>query len=331
MNAKRIAILGAGNWGTALAVLWGNAEVPVTLWGRNEAHVERLRNARENADYLPGISFPKSLSVTARMEDCADASSILFVVPSVALRGTASQLRAILPNKQAVLMSCTKGLEHGTGMRMTEILREAFPDNPIAVLSGPNLADEVSKQFPTATVLGCEDLSVAKALQDQLGTSRFRIYTSNEVTGIELGGALKNIFAIAAGVVDGLGIGDNAKAALITRSLAELVRFGTAMGGNAHTFYGLSGAGDLMVTCYSDSSRNHTVGKRLGRGETIDQINSSMKMVAEGIPTARSAFECARKLKIDTPVIDQVYAMLYQSRKPLDSLQELLQREQKQE
>jgi glycerol-3-phosphate dehydrogenase (NAD(P)+) len=214
---------------------------------------------------------------------------------------------------------------------MTEILQEVFPGHGVAVLSGPNLAAEVSREMPTATVLGCANLSLATSLQEELGTPRFRVYRSPEIIGIELGGALKNIFAIAAGAADGLGLGDNAKAALVTRSLAELVRLGGAMGGSASTFYGLSGAGDLMVTCYSERSRNHTVGKRLGQGETLDVITGSMKMVAEGIPTTRSVYECARKLKIETPIIDQVYAMLYQSKTPRESLQELLRRDQKAE
>jgi len=199
------------------------------------------------------------------------------------------------------------------------------------VLSGPNLAAEVAKNLPTATVVGCHDPDCATSLQKFLGSPRFRIYTSQEVTSIELGGALKNVFAIAAGISDGLGLGDNSKAALVTRSLAELIRLGVAMGGNVHAFYGLSGAGDLVLTCYSEQSRNHTVGKRLGRGETLEQITTSMRMVAEGISTTRSAYECARRLNVDTPIIDQVYAMLYEQKRPTMALEELLQREQKAE
>ena len=287
MKPDRIAILGAGSWGTALAILWAKEGTPVLLWGRSESHVARLDQSRENSDYLPGAKFPPSLFVTSSLEECASASLLVFVVPSVALRDIAGRIRQHSPNEQSIMLSCTKGIEHGSGLRMTEILREQFPGHGIAVLSGPNLAHEVSSELPTATVLGCNDQAKATALQARLGTPRFRVYTSPEVAGIELGGALKNIFAIAAGVADGLGLGDNAKAALVTRALAELVRLGIAMGGNTHTFYGLSGAGDLIVTCYSERSRNHTVGKRLGRGESIEQITASMKMVAEGIPTTR--------------------------------------------
>jgi glycerol-3-phosphate dehydrogenase (NAD(P)+) len=216
-------------------------------------------------------------------------------------------------------------------MQMSQVLREVLPGHRIAVLSGPNLAIEIAQGLPTATVIGCDDVNCAASLQSNLGSSRFRIYTSQDVVSIELGGALKNVFAVAAGISDGLGLGDNSKAALVTRSLAELVRLGVAMGGNATSFYGLSGAGDLILTCYSERSRNHTVGKRLGRGEGIAQITASMKTVAEGIPTARSAWECARRLNIGTPIIDEVYAVLYEQKKPTVALEELLRREQKPE
>jgi len=210
-------------------------------------------------------------------------------------------------------------------------LHEAFPEHPIAVLSGPNLAVEIAQGLPTATVIASDDMDCAASLQGVLGSPRFRIYTSRDVVSVELGGALKNVFAIAAGISDGLGLGDNSKAALIIRSLAELVRLGVAMGGNVNAFYGLSGAGDLVLTSYSERSRNHTVGKRLGRGEPLDQITASMKTVAEGIPTTRSAWECARRLNIVMPIIDQVYAVLYQQKKPTAALEELLSREQKPE
>lgn len=232
---------------------------------------------------------------------------------------------------QAVLLSCTKGIEHGTGMRMSEILSEIFPEHKIAVLSGPNLAAEVARNVPTATVIACRDPECATHLQGFLGSSRFRIYTSDDLTSVELGGALKNVFAIAAGASDGLGLGDNTKAALVTRSLAELVRLGSAMGGNLRSFYGLSGVGDLIATCFSRHSRNRHVGECLGRGQTLQQITSAMEMVAEGIPTTKSAYECARRLGIDTPIIDQVYALLYEGKPPVQAMHDLLERDQKSE
>lgn len=330
MRFKQTAILGAGSWGIALAVLWAKRGNAITLWGHTPERVERLNSNREDADYLPGVKLPPSIRVTSDLSDCAAAELVVFVVPSVAVRSVAEQIRPLIA-KDAVLLSCTKGIEHGTGMRMTQILSQIFPNNTVAVLSGPNLAIEVSRDLPTATVLGCEQTECAEELQQHLGSSRFRIYSSDETTGIELGGALKNVFAIPAGVSDGFGLGDNSKAALVTRSLAELLRLGTAMGGDPRTFYGLSGAGDLIATCFSQHSRNRRVGEQLGRGRTLEQITSSMRMVAEGVPTAKSAYECARRLNVETPIIDQVYAVLYEDKQPSQALQELLGRDQKAE
>ncbi len=331
MKIDKTAILGAGSWGTALAALWGKDRRSISLWGHNADRVARIQKMRENSDYIPGLKLPESVHITSDLRDCANADLIVFVMPSTALREIAMRLREAAGSDRPTFLSCTKGIEHGSGMRMSEILGEIFPEHKVAVLSGPNLAAEVAQNLPTATVIGCRDSDCATGLQAYLGSSRFRIYTSQEVTAIELGGALKNVFALAAGISDGLGLGNNSKAALVTRSLTELVRLGTAMGGSTAAFYGLSGAGDLIVTCYSESSRNHTVGKRLGRGEVLAEITASMNMVAEGISTTRSAHECARRLKIDTPIIDQVYAMLYQGKKPTAALEELLNREQKSE
>jgi glycerol-3-phosphate dehydrogenase (NAD(P)+) len=331
MTPQRIAIIGAGGWGTALAALWAKQEKKITLWGHNPERVERIKTTRENPDYLAGANLSSSINVTSDLATCAEADLIVFVTPSTALREIAQKLRGIVTSSDAVFLSCTKGIEHGTGLRMSEILSEGFPGQRVAVLSGPNLAVEVSRGLPTATVIGCRRPDVAESLQQHLGSSRFRIYTSEEVTGIELGGALKNIFAIAAGVSDGFGLGDNSKSALVTRALAELLRLGTAMGGKPTTFYGLSGAGDLIATCFSGHSRNRRVGECLGRGQSLGEITSSMKTVAEGIPTTKSAFECARRLGIETPIIDQVYAVLYESKPPPQALQDLLERDQKAE
>ena len=325
------AIIGAGGWGTALAALWAKNGRQVVLWGRNADRIARMQKIRENRDYLPGLQLPDSTHITSILSDCALADLIVFATPSVALRNIASNLARVIGQSHAVFLSCTKGIEHGSGMRMTEILHETFTQNNIAVLSGPNLAAEVASGLPTATVIACDDTDCAASLQAALGSPRFRIYTSHDVVSTELGGALKNVFAIAAGISDGLGLGDNAKAALVTRSLAELVRFGVAMGGTANAFYGLSGAGDLMLTCYSEGSRNHSVGIRLGQGEPLQEITASIRMVAEGIPTARSAWECARRLNITTPITDQVYSILYKNKKPAVALEELLKREPKPE
>jgi len=331
VNVAKTAILGAGAWGTALAWLWGKDGRQISLWAHNLDRVRVMQKTRENNDHLPGLKLPESVEVTSELTNCARADLIVFVTPSTALREIAGRLRKVIGNEGAIFLSCTKGIEHRSGMRMSQILGEAFPEQRVAVLSGPNLAVEIAQNLPTATVIASDDVDCAASLQGVLGSPRFRIYTSRDVVSVELGGALKNVFAIAAGISDGLGLGDNSKAALVTRSLAELVRLGEAMGGTANGFYGLSGAGDLILTCYSERSRNHTIGKRLGRGEPLAQIMASMKMVAEGIPTARSAWECARRLKIDTPIIDEVYSVLYNQKKPTAALEELLRREQKPE
>jgi glycerol-3-phosphate dehydrogenase (NAD(P)+) len=331
VKIETIAILGAGGWGTALARLWAKNQSEIVLWGKDPARIQRLRETRENTDYLPGFKLPDSVRVTSELSDCAGCTLVVFVVPSIGFRSIARRFSEVNPNPNAVLLSCTKGIEHGTGLRMSQIVAECFPDRVVAVLSGPNLAVEVARELPTATVIGCKDTEWAGRLQQHLGSSRFRVYTSDELVGIELGGALKNVFALAAGVSDGFQLGDNSKAALLTRSLAELLRLGTAMGGNPRTFYGLSGAGDLIATCFSKHSRNRAVGERLGRGESLGQITSSMQMVAEGIPTTMSAYQCARKLKAETPIIDQIYAVLYEGKTPVQALKDLLQRDQKAE
>jgi glycerol-3-phosphate dehydrogenase (NAD(P)+) len=331
VNIDKTAILGAGSWGTALAWLWGKDGRDITLWGNNAERVERMQETRQNSDHIPGLKLPDSVAVTHELRDCAEADLLVFVTPSTALRGIATRLRGALTKDRTVLLSCTKGIEHGTGMRMSEILGEILSAHKVAVLSGPNLAAEVVRNVPTATVIGCRDPECAAHLQTFLCSSRFRIYTNDDVTSVELGGALKNIFAIAAGASDGLGLGDNTKAALVTRSLAELIRLGSAMGGDFRTFYGLSGAGDLIATCFSKYSRNRRVGEQLGRGQTLHQITSAMQMVAEGIPTTKSAYECARKLNIDTPITDEVYALLYEEKTPAQAMQDLLERDQKAE
>jgi len=331
VKLERIAVVGAGGWGTALSLIWANRGHSVLLWGNNASRVEEIRQTRENRIHLPGVTLSKSVGLTSELKDCADADLIVFVTPSTALRQVANHLRPLVTKNDVVLLSCVKGLEHGTGKRMSEILAEIYPGNAVAVLSGPNLAIEVSRELPTATVLACTDPACATELQRFLGTPRFRIYTGEELTGIEVGGALKNIFAIAAGAGDGLGLGDNSKAALVTRSLAEMIRLGTKMGADARTFFGLSGAGDLVATCFSQLSRNRRVGEQLGRGRTLNEIISSMQTIAEGIPTSKSAYECARKLNVDTPVIDEVYSLVHQAKPAVRAMEDLLARDQKAE
>jgi glycerol-3-phosphate dehydrogenase (NAD(P)+) len=327
MSFQNVGVIGAGSWGTALAlVLHGNG-LPVTIWGHDARHIGEMSSARENRAYLPGVALPESLRLTADLDTMKACDLLLLVTPSKAVREVASLLYAAELGKQTVLLSCTKGVERGSGMRMSEILAEYFPVNPLAVLSGPSHAEEVARKRPTCVVLGCSDTALAQQLQKAFSSSSFRAYTNDDVAGIELGGALKNIYALAAGVCDGLGLGDNAKAALVTRALVELGRLGGALGGKPSTFMGLSGVGDLMVTCFSQHSRNRSVGERLGKGETLSSIVASMQMVAEGVPTTYSAFECARKHGIETPIIDQIKGILDGSIGPAEALSRLLGRD----
>jgi glycerol-3-phosphate dehydrogenase (NAD(P)+) len=324
----RVSIIGAGSWGTALAILLGRSDHAVTLWSRNKSLADELQDRRVNDRYLPTLRIPDSVEFTSELKDLAASDVILFVSPSAGLRNVTEQLAATKSiSKSAILVSAVKGIEHGSGMRMSEIIAEFFPSNPIAVLSGPNHAEEVAQSIPTASVLASSSESVCIRLQRSISNRALRLYTNDDIVGVELGGALKNVFAIAAGIGDGLGLGDNSKAALVTRSLAELTRLGSAMGGNRETFQGLSGLGDLMVTCFSRHSRNRKVGERLGRGESLPEIISSMSMVAEGIPTSRSARECAVRLGVETPIIDVVYAILYENVAPSDAIAQLMTRD----
>ena len=329
---QRIAILGAGSWGTALAVWLAAQGHAVTLWGHDPAHIRCLRETGTNAKYLPGVALPPSVALADDLAAASGADLLVFVTPSRALREAAGRVRErVQLAPDATLLSCTKGIEYGTGARMSEILAECLPRHAVAVLSGPSHAEEVARQSPAAVVVGCARDGTAVRLQSVFTAGALRAYTSEDIAGIELGGALKNIFAIAAGVSDGLGFGDNAKAALVTRCLAELVRLGVQLGGRRETFQGLSGIGDLMVTCFSQHSRNRRVGERLGRGESLDAITASMSMVAEGVPTTRSAYARAKQLGIETPVLDQVYAVLHERRSPEEAWRGLFLREPKPE
>lgn len=328
---ENVAVLGAGSFGTALALVLAGNKRRVTLWGHTPAAMERMAATRENTTYLPGVALPPELRPTGALADVQGADLILMAVPSKAIREVAEQLAKVGISDSAVLLSCTKGVERGTGLRMSEVIAEHLPRNIVATLSGPSHAEEVAKKMPTAVVIGCGDDGAAKRLQAAFSTPYFRAYTNDDLAGVELGGALKNIFAIAAGASDGLGLGDNAKAALITRALAELIRLGTKLGGKRETFQGLGGIGDLMVTCFSGHSRNRHVGEGLGRGEKIADILAAMPMVAEGVPTTYSAYECARKLGVETPIIDQVRAMLDGTVSARAALGRLLMRDPKAE
>jgi glycerol-3-phosphate dehydrogenase (NAD(P)+) len=323
----RITCLGAGGWGTALALLAGQNGHEVTLWCRRPGLASELRQNRVNEVYLPGVSLPANLGITSDLtEAVARAEVVVWVVPSSGLREVAAEVhdRGALP-PSVVFVSAVKGIESGTDLRMSQVLGQVFPAHPVTVLSGPNHAEEVARGVPTATVLA-GPAALGKRLQQMFASDRFRVYTSSDLTGVELGGALKNIFALAAGMSDGLGFGDNSKAALVTRALAEMVRLGTVLGGRRETFYGLSGMGDLTVTAFSRHSRNRRVGERLAQGETLAAVTQSMRMVAEGVTTTRAVLALAQRHGIDAPITQGVHSVLYEGEHVSRALRKLLER-----
>jgi len=323
---RKISVIGAGSWGTALAILLAEHRGIVRLWTHQASRVDDLVKLKVNTTYLPNVRIPPNVYASADLEEMIDADLLLMVTPSKAIRHIAEKLAISGIRPETVVVTCTKGIEYGTGKLMSEVLEDCLPGNPVAVLSGPNHATEIAQHIPAAGVIGSSNEVVLEDLLKVFTLSSYRGYSSSDVRGIQLGGALKNIFAIAAGCSDGFGMGDNAKAALVTRSLAEMTRLGVAMGGRRETFQGLSGIGDLMVTCFSRHGRNRHFGERLGRGESPKEIQDSMQMVAEGVPTTRSAYACARQLPIETPVIDQVYAVLYEEKSPHEAMWGLLGR-----
>lgn len=330
-QSQSAVVLGAGSWGTALAMVLSEHFHKVTLIGRCEDQCAEINGFHTNNNYLPRVSLPKNIIASIDYQHAKDATLILFVLPTSATREAATELANINISNATPLVSCSKGIERGTGIRMSEIIAELLPDNPIAVHSGPTHAEEVSAHLASAAVVGSENLELVAALQTVFTTNFFRTYTSDDVAGIELGGALKNVFAIAAGIISGIGLGDNAIAALVTRGLAEMTRLGITLGGRPETFSGLSGIGDLMVTCYSSHSRNNLVGKALGSGETLEEVTERLGMVAEGVPNTLSVYEAARKHNIETPIIDAVYQIIYEDKSAQEALVELLTRDLKPE
>lgn len=331
MKFQSAAIIGSGSFGTAIAKLLGEDLKSVLVIGRDTESVDSINNRHLNPRYLKGIRLPENVYATNEICAVVTYPLVIFALPAGATRQAAEDLaKCGLPN-QTVLLSCAKGIERTSGDRMSEILREVFPDNPIAVLSGPNHAEEIAAGQATCAVIGSENPEVACELQDLFTKPYFRPYTSGDLAGIELGGAIKNVYAIAAGMSHGLGLGDNAVAALVTRALAEMTRLGTALGGQPETFAGLSGVGDLIVTCFSEHSRNHRVGLALGQGKTLQEATEVLGMVAEGVPSAYSIYELARKANVRTPIIDAVYSILYKGMPVASAMSELLARDTRME
>ena len=331
---KQIGVIGAGSWGTTLADLLASKGYPVTLWAYEADLVERMAASRENDLYLADAELSENLSFTNSLEEAVrDKELVLFVPPSQVLRSILEQVVALL-DPETILVSASKGIENGTLKTMSELFQEFLPAeaaSKVAYLSGPSFAREVVKRLPTAVAVASADPVVLNRVQQVFSTDYFRVYTNSDVFGVEVGGALKNVIALAAGVSDGLGFGHNTRAALITRGLAEIARIGVALGADALTFSGLAGMGDLVLTCTGDLSRNRTVGIALGQGRKLDAILNEMNMVAEGVKTTESAYELARKLGVESPIIDQMYGLLYKNKDARQAVAELMLRDLKQE
>jgi glycerol-3-phosphate dehydrogenase (NAD(P)+) len=324
----KITILGAGAWGTALAYGLDQGGHEISLWGHDAEHLEEMRQTGRNERYLPGIDLPSTWSYEPDLTSAIGANrAVVMAVPSKAVREVSRQLSGY----GGILVSVTKGIEYETGLTMCAVLEQNAPQARLAALSGPSLAREVALGIPTAIVAASLNAEVAQEVQAWFHRPAFRVYTSVDLLGVELGGALKNVVAIAAGVGDGLGFGDNSKAALITRAMVEIRRLGVACGAQAETFWGLSGLGDLTVTCFSKLSRNRTFGEHLGRGGNLEAILAGSVSIVEGYPTARSARQLSEKLKLNTPIIDEVYALLYEGKSAAKAVADLTQRETKPE
>ncbi len=320
-------VLGAGSWGTTLAALLAMRGLKVQFWGRDEALMSEIQSTRHNQRYLPALTLPENLIATHRLDALQPADLLVFVVPSKAMRHTAGLVKqAGILRGNEILLTCTKGIELDTSKPMSEVIGGVLPGHALAALSGPNHAEEIAQRMPAAAVVASAQGEVALQLQSCFTLPSFRCYTSDDVLGVEWAGALKNVYAIAAGITRGLQLGDNAIAALLTRGLAEMVRLGVSVGGRPETFYGLSGVGDLMATCYSEHSRNNRVGKLLGQGQSLAEIIASTRMVAEGVPNTESLWHCAQKHQVRMPILDEIYQVLYHDKAPKDALRELLGR-----
>jgi glycerol-3-phosphate dehydrogenase (NAD(P)+) len=331
---ETIGIIGAGAWGTALSMLLADKGHDVTLWMYEKDLAEETARTRENRVYLPGFALSKAIQITSSLETAVrDKTIILSVVPSHTVRAVTRQFTPFLA-KDGVVVSASKGIEIETLMPLSEVFKDILPEqfhNRLCILSGPSFAKEVAMRMPTAVALASYDPIIAKKVQAIFSNPYFRIYTNPDVIGVELAGSLKNVVAIAAGVLEGMGYGYNTMAALLTRGLAEMARLGIAMGGNLQTFSGLAGMGDLILTCTGGLSRNRTLGVRIGKGEKLNDIMSGMKTVAEGVKTASAARYLAKKYNVDMPIVDEVYQLLYEGKDPKQAVKDLMNRELKDE
>jgi glycerol-3-phosphate dehydrogenase (NAD(P)+) len=328
MNPDAISILGAGSWGTALAIRLAANETPVSLWGHQPQFMQTLAQARENHEFLPGITFPRGLVIQPDLPEAVRASrDLLLVVPSHAFREVLTQIRKLLMPGARIAWA-TKGLEQGGGKFMSDVLEEVLGTSyPTAVISGPTFAQEVARGLPTALTVASTNAAFANAIATRLHGESMRVYTSDDVLGVQLGGTVKNVLAIASGITDGLALGANSRAALITRGLAEIMRLGDAMGARRETLMGLAGVGDLILTCTDDLSRNRRLGLALGRGTALDIAVREIGQVVEGFNTAREVVQLARKYRVEMPISEQVYRVLHEGLAPEQAVQNLLSRD----
>lgn len=322
----KISVLGAGSWGTALAVLLCENGHQVTIWSIDQREVEMIRERREQVEKLPGVKVPEEIQVTNDLESSVKGQElIVLAVPSIFTRSTAKSMAPYVSQGQ-IIVNVSKGIEEGTLMNLTDVIEDEIPVARVGVLSGPSHAEEVGRKLPTTVVAGAHDKETAEIIQDAFMNCYFRVYTSPDMVGIELGAALKNVIALAAGIVDGLGFGDNTKAALITRGIAEITRLGLAMGSRMETLGGLSGIGDLIVTCTSKHSRNHNAGYLIGQGKTYQEAMDEVKMVVEGVYSAKAALALAKKYEVEMPITEQVNRVLFEGISAKEAVPSLLMR-----
>lgn len=324
---SNVSILGAGSWGTALSILLGKKGCSVRLWDRNMERLSEMESTRENKRYLPNVKLPENIKFDSDIMDCIkDADAVVLGVPSHAVRDVCTAIKDDIKNGQ-IIISIAKGIENNTYMRMSQVIESLIPQCTVCVLSGPSHAEEVSRSMPTAVVSSSPQRTAAEYVQDLFMTPDFRVYTNPDIIGVELGGALKNIIALAAGICDGLGSGDNTKAALMTRGLAEMTRLGVAMGADMFTFAGLTGIGDLIVTCTSSHSRNRKAGYLIGKGMPVGEAVRKVKMVVEGIKTTKAAYELSKINNVNMPITEELYGILYKGKDVRRVVYELMTRE----
>lgn len=328
---KKVTVIGSGSWGTALAVMLAENGHEVVIWSRRQDAVDELLNERKNEKYLPGIVIPEEIRATTdRKAAVKDAEIIILAVPSRAVAETVRDFSAYLKTWQ-ILVNVAKGLEPETLLRLSEVIQREAPQCQVCVLSGPSHAEEVARGIPTTCLITCENEAAAKVVQEEFSNPRFRLYTNTDMVGVEIGAALKNVMALAAGMSDGLGFGDNTKAALMTRGIAEMKRLGIAMGGKPETFAGLSGIGDLIVTCTSMHSRNRRAGILLGQGKSLQETLDEVKMVVEGVNTVQVATKLAEKYQVSMPITQTIYKVLFEDKNVEDAVIELMTRDYKSE